>query len=112
LEAVAEHQEVPDKEAAMETIRALKDWSGDQQPAVEYWNPLKRRTKDSVVQGTPDGPTFEKRRWTCPGCSNSMRDRGLKEQLHLGSKRKLNKTFRQTVELEITKQIVGCSIRP
>jgi hypothetical protein len=43
IEAIAEHQEVPNEEAAMETIRALEDRSGDHQPAVGYRNPLKRR---------------------------------------------------------------------
>jgi hypothetical protein len=33
--------------------RLLEDRSGDQQPAVGYRNPLKMRTKDSVVLGTP-----------------------------------------------------------
>jgi hypothetical protein len=34
-EAVAEHQGVPNEEAAVETIGALEDRSGDQQPVVE-----------------------------------------------------------------------------
>lgn len=63
------------------------------------------------MQGTPKGPMFEKRQWTWPECSSSIRDRGLKEHLHLGSKRTLNKTFRQTIELEIAKRIVGSSSR-
>jgi hypothetical protein len=33
----------------------------------------------------------------------SIRNRGPKERLHLGSRRILNKTFRQTVGLEIMK---------
>jgi hypothetical protein len=33
-EAVAQHQEVPNEEAAVEMIRALEDLSGDQQLAM------------------------------------------------------------------------------
>jgi hypothetical protein len=36
-------------------------------------------------------------------------DRGRKQQLYIGSKKTLNKTSRQTEELEIIKQIVGFS---
>jgi hypothetical protein len=46
-----------------------------------------------------------------PECSNGIRSRGLKERLHLGSRRTLNKTFTQTIELEIAKQTVRTSIR-
>jgi hypothetical protein len=49
IDAVAEHQEVPNKEAAVETIGALEDQSGDQQLAVEYQNLQKRWNKDDVV---------------------------------------------------------------
>jgi hypothetical protein len=72
------HQEVPNKEAVMETIGASEDRSGDQQLAVVFRNPLKRRTKDDIVRGTTKGLTFEKRRQTQPECSNGIRDRGLK----------------------------------
>jgi hypothetical protein len=44
-------------------------------------------------------------------CNNGTRNRGIKKQLCLGSKITLNKTFWQTVELEVAKQIVGTSIR-
>jgi hypothetical protein len=30
-------------------IGALEDWSGDQQSAVGYWNPLQRSIQDDVV---------------------------------------------------------------
>jgi hypothetical protein len=52
IEPVAEHQEVPNEEAALETIRIREDRSGDQRPTVGSRNPLKRRTNDNVVQGT------------------------------------------------------------
>jgi hypothetical protein len=56
-EAVAELQEIPNDEAAVQTIRTLKDRSEDLQPAVGYRNPRKKRTKDDVVPGTPEGRT-------------------------------------------------------
>jgi hypothetical protein len=55
--AVAEHQEIPNDEAAVETIGALEDRSGDQQSAVGYRTPLKRRTQDEVLRGASEGPT-------------------------------------------------------
>jgi hypothetical protein len=45
-----------------------------------------------------------------PGCNNDIRDWGQKEQLHLGSKRAINKTVRQTFELEVVKRVVGIPI--
>jgi hypothetical protein len=45
----------------VETVSAPEDWSGDQQLAIGYRNPLKRQTQDNVVRGAPKGPTLEKR---------------------------------------------------
>jgi hypothetical protein len=42
--------------------------------------------------------------------NNSIRDQGLKGQLHLGSKRAFNKTIRQAFGLEVVKGVVGISI--
>jgi hypothetical protein len=78
IEAVVEHQEVANKEAAVETIVILKDQSGDQQLAVGCHNPCKRQTKDSGVQGALQGWTFRKRRWTWLKFNSSIRDRGQK----------------------------------
>jgi hypothetical protein len=50
IEAIVEHQKIPNKEAAVETVGALKDRSRDQELAVEYQNPLKKWTKDGVLQ--------------------------------------------------------------
>jgi hypothetical protein len=36
IDAVAEHQEVPNEKATVEIIGATKDQSGDQQPALRY----------------------------------------------------------------------------
>jgi hypothetical protein len=44
-EAIVEHQEVANKEAAVETIVILKDQCGDQQPAVGCHNPCKGRPR-------------------------------------------------------------------
>jgi hypothetical protein len=35
MKSVVDHQEVSKEEAVVETIRALKDWSGDQRLAEE-----------------------------------------------------------------------------
>jgi hypothetical protein len=52
-DAVVDHQEVPNGQAAVETVGALEDRSGDQRPARRYQNTLKRRFKDNVVLETP-----------------------------------------------------------
>jgi hypothetical protein len=82
IEAVAELQEVPSEKAAVETVGALKDRSGDQLPTVGYLNLLRRQTKDDV-RGTPKGGTFEKRRRTQSKFDNGIRDQDRKEQLCL-----------------------------
>jgi hypothetical protein len=64
----------------------------------------KNRTRDIVARGTSKGRTFGKRRRAQPECNNGIRNRGLKERLRLGSRRTLNKTVSQAVELEIAKQ--------
>jgi hypothetical protein len=67
--------------------------------------------KDSVVQGTRKGWTFGKKHWVQPECNNGIRNRDLQELLRLESKGKVNKTFRETLGLEITKRTAGSSIR-
>jgi hypothetical protein len=74
-------------------------------------NPLKKWTEGSVVQGTPKGWTFEKRCLSQLECNNGIRNCCLKEQLRLGSRRAFNKTVRQTLRLEVVKQVVESSIR-
>jgi hypothetical protein len=78
-----EYQGVLNEEAVMETIRVLVDHSGDQQPAVGCQNPQKRRTRDNVVQGAPEG-------WTRPECNNRIKERGIKQQPRLGKQNTLN----------------------
>lgn len=57
---------------------------------------------NTVGRGASEGRTDEKKRSKCPECKNEIRDRGLIEELPLGSRRKFNKTIRKTIGLEIT----------
>jgi hypothetical protein len=41
---------------------------------------------------------------------SSIQNRDLKEQLHLGAKRNINNTFRETLEMEIGKRLAGSSV--
>jgi hypothetical protein len=59
-DAVVEHHEVPNEEAAVETTGTWKGRCEDQGQTVGSQNPLKRQTKDNVVQGAPKGRMFEK----------------------------------------------------
>jgi hypothetical protein len=43
------------EEMEVETIRSLEYQSEDQQPATGCRNPLKRKSKDDDVYGTPKG---------------------------------------------------------
>jgi hypothetical protein len=96
--------EVPNEKAA-----APEDWSMDEEPAVGYRNPRKKRTKDFVVRGAPKARTFEKRQRTQLKFNNGIKNRSLKLQLHLWSERAFNKTVRQNIGLEVAKQVVGSS---
>jgi hypothetical protein len=63
LEAIAEHQEVPNKEAAVEMIGALKDQSGDWHLAVRYCGWLALHAVPAQCKGhSHKGLTVEKRR--------------------------------------------------
>jgi hypothetical protein len=46
---------------------------------------------------------LERIQWTPLEGSNGIRDRDIKEQLHLGSKRAVNKTVRKIFGLELVK---------
>jgi hypothetical protein len=48
MEAVGEHQEVPNEEAAVETIGALEDRSGDRRPAVGEGRKEERRKRGRI----------------------------------------------------------------
>jgi hypothetical protein len=58
-----------------------------------------------------EGPMVKKGWQKCPECNNGIRNRGLREQLHLGSKKAFNNTVRETLRQEVLKQVVGISIR-
>jgi hypothetical protein len=60
IEVVVAHQEIPNEEAPLETIRVLKDQCGDQRLAKGYWNAKKWRMKNDVVHGTHKRWTFER----------------------------------------------------
>jgi hypothetical protein len=81
------------------------------QQAVECRSPLKRRAKDNVVRGNPNGRKFDKIRRTLPECNNDIRDRGANQQLLLRKKRTLNKILRRSEVLEIANLIVRSSVR-
>jgi hypothetical protein len=66
--------------------------------------------KDDAVRGTPKGRTLERRRRARPEGNNDIRNRGLKQQLRLGSKKEFNKAVRQTLGLEVLKRVAGISI--
>jgi hypothetical protein len=51
--AVADHQEVPEEEAAVENVGATEVRSGDQQPAVGRRNPPKRRAEEQAIREAP-----------------------------------------------------------
>lgn len=109
-DAVAEHQEVPDKEASVETIGTWEDQCYYQQWTMGSRNPRKRWTKNSVVQGILKGWTFGMRRRTQLQCNNTLKNWGLKDQLHLGSKRAFNNTVRRTLGSERKKWWYTCRI--
>jgi hypothetical protein len=101
----SEPQDVPNEEAAVETIGAQEDRFRDQQPAVEYRNPLKWLTKHNVVPGIPKRRTCEKRRRARPERNNRINDRGIKQRLRLGKENALNErtlceALRRIFELE------------
>jgi hypothetical protein len=129
---IAKHQEEPKEEAAVETIRALEDQqlaTGHcRQPKQQTQGhsgslkklaaaPMLHRTRDTVVRGQARTMLFTELlkdgRLRClgrPKRNNGIRDQGLRQRLHLGSKRAFNKTVRQAFGLEAVKQVVGISI--
>jgi hypothetical protein len=60
-----------------------------------------RGEEGNVAKGTSELRKFGKRRRGQPECNSGIRNRFLKRRLHLGSMRSFNKTFKQTVELEV-----------
>jgi hypothetical protein len=83
---------------------ACKGMSRRAIPALHKGHGHQGPGRDSVTRGISKGQTFRKRHQARSECNNSIRNLGVKERLHLGSRRTLNNTFRQTVRLEIAKQ--------
>jgi hypothetical protein len=65
--------------------------------------------KDSIARGTLKGQTFRKRHQVQLEFNNGMRSRGLRA-ITFG-KENTQQDLQQTIELEVTKQIIGTSIR-
>jgi hypothetical protein len=59
--------------------------------------------RDNITDGVPKGRKVERRQRTLQESSNGIRNRDLREQLSLGSKRAFNKTARKTLGLEVAK---------
>jgi hypothetical protein len=121
-DAVAEHQEAPKEETAVETIEVFIDQNGDHHLAVRHRRQPKKRTqgdggsRNNLTAAGHRGPTVEKRRWKGPECNNGIRNRGLKQKLRLGNKKTLSKenakeTLRQTIQLKVVKLGSGSSMR-
>jgi hypothetical protein len=114
IESESEHHEVHKEEAAVETIGALVDRSGDRHldvgrrrqgygvslknlaaslrrmirsafPAPRKGHGRQGPGKDEVVRGSHKGRTFQKKFRARPKRSNGIRDRGLRREPHLGS---------------------------
>jgi hypothetical protein len=93
----------------------------DQQPAVGYRSPLKRRTEVTVVQGAPEGRTDNKKRLTCPECNSGIRrlsktsgnrreGRTEKRDQRLEAKMMHREIIRRSLRLEITKLMIESSV--
>jgi hypothetical protein len=82
-----------------------------QQPALVCRNPRKRRTGENFAIGTPEDPMIEKRGRKGQECINSTSSRAVMELIFLESRRRVNKNFRQEVELQDIKQVADTSIR-
>jgi hypothetical protein len=80
-------------------------------PAQHKGHCYQGQGKEKAVPRTQKRLLFRKRRWAKPEGISGIRDRDLKKELHLRKKRTSSRIFKKTVELEVTKQIVGTSIR-
>jgi hypothetical protein len=69
----------------------------------------KGQNKDDVVPRTSKGRTLGRRHQPKPERKNSIRNRGLRQQLR--SKREFNKTLRKTLGLDFVKETAGMSSR-
>jgi hypothetical protein len=61
MEACLERKEPTPEQMEVETTAAPEDWPRDQEGAVAFRSPLKRRSNDNILQGTPKGQMMGKR---------------------------------------------------
>jgi hypothetical protein len=114
-----EREEVPKEEATVETFGALKKQYKDWHLVIRCRGQPKKWTQGS-------GGSQRKLAAACRGITylagvtrpsgtrqgqSYIRNRDLKEELHLKSKGNVNKTFRETLGLEIMKRIARSSVR-
>jgi hypothetical protein len=90
IEAVTEYHQVPNKDAGVENIGVPEDGSGERRPAVGYRIPRKRQANVIVAREALKKRTLGNKRWMQLKCNDGIRDRGLKQQLRLGSKGDVN----------------------
>jgi hypothetical protein len=107
IEAVTEHREVPNEEAAVETVGALKDRRLGARRRGRF---TRRAVPGRRKCRSHKGLTVEKRRRAQLKCNNDIRYRGLKQQLRLGSKGNVNETLRGTAVLAVVKLAAGSSV--
>jgi hypothetical protein len=120
-EAVAVRQEVPNKEAEVETILALEDRYGDRRLTVgrrgrpEKWAqgdggsrqklaPARGRLTHRAIPALRKGRS---RRGPGKTTGNGIRGRSERQQLPLGWKESFYEALGQTIELETAKRRVG-----
>jgi hypothetical protein len=72
-------------------------------PASFVGHGLQGPGKGNVVRGSPKGRTRLE-------YNKKMKDRGSRQQLHLGSQRAFNKTVRHAFGREVAKRAVGTSL--
>lgn len=70
-------------------------------------NARKNRTRYGVEQGARKGQMFGKRHHMKPKGSHGVKNRYVKEQLHLRSERTSSRIFGKMIWLEIAKQIAS-----
>jgi hypothetical protein len=76
-----EQLQVPKEEAVMEIIGIPEGQCGDQWWTVGPWNSLNEWFTCIIVQGTPKGRKFGKRRRVQQKCNSGIRDQGVNQQL-------------------------------
>jgi hypothetical protein len=104
IQVVTERQKVTNEKAAVETVGALKDQSGDRSLAIRRRRRFTHHAAPALQKG---------RGHKGPGkmLGNGSRGRSRRRELDLGSKGTFYETLGQTIGLEIVKRTVGSSMR-